>query len=117
MSPKKKRTFLEKLEYHFRLVVIFMAKDMTLKNPWVLFLGPTAAGILTWILIPQAFDYAFYSMPIISPMLQRTFPPAHIVSPLVAYLICTYLTYVLLKPFCRGLVVCHPNYFNEGNIR
>ncbi len=117
MSAKKKRTFLESLDRSWRLFVIFMAKDMTLRNAWALFLGPTAAGILTWTLIPKAFYYAFFKMPVFSTALQRTFAPAEIVCPTVAYTICAYLTYVLLKPFCRGLVVCHPNYFNEGSIR
>lgn len=117
MSPKKKLTLFESLERSFRLMVIYMAKDMTLKQTWVLFLAPTAAGILTWTLIPKAFHYAFFNMPVISPMLQRAFPPPETTSTTVAYILSAYLTYVLLKPFCRGLVVCHPNYFNEGNIR
>lgn len=94
-----------------------MAKDMTLKNPWVLFLAPTAAGIITWMLVPAAFHYAFFDVPVISGVLQRTFPPAETTHLISAYILCTYLTYVLLKPFCRGLVVCHTDYFNEGNIR
>lgn len=117
MSPKKKRTFFESLERWFRLFVIFMAKDMTLKNAWVLFLAPTAGGILTWTIVPRAFHYAFYEMPIFSTVFQKTFPPAEVTHLVGAYIVCAYLTYVLLKPFCRGLVVCHPDYFNEGNLR
>jgi hypothetical protein len=117
MSPKKKRTFNESAERWFRLFVIFMAKDMTLKNPWALFLAPTAGGILTWMLVPAAFHYAFYDVPIISDSLQRTFYPAATTHLVAAYILCIYLTYVLLKPLCRGLVVCHPDYFNEGNLR
>lgn len=117
MALKKKRTFFESVERWFRLIVIFMAKDMTLKNPWALFLAPTFFGIITWIVIPNAFHYAFFNMPIISVVLQKTFPPANVTHLVAAYLICVYLTYVLLKPFCRGLVVTHPTYFNEGNLR
>ena len=117
MALKKKRTFFESLERWFRLWVVFMAKDMTLKNPWALFIGSTLAGIFTWTAIPASFHYAFFKTPVISVALQRTFPPAHITSAVTAYIICIYLTYVLLKPFCRGLVVCHPTYFNEGNLR
>lgn len=117
MPPKKKRSFFEAAERWFRLFVIFMAKDMTLKNPWILFLGPTAGGILTWIIIPNAFYYAFFKVPVISVVLQKSLPPAHITHLVLAYIVCTYLTYVLLKPFCRGLVVTHPTYFNEGNLR
>ena len=117
MALKKKRSFFESAERAFRLFVIFMAKDMTLKNPWALFLAPTAGGLVTWTLIPNAFHYAFYDVPVVSNMLQTTFPPADITHRVAAYVLCSYLTYVLLKPFCRGLVVTHPNYFNEGSFR
>jgi hypothetical protein len=117
MSHKKKLSLFESLERYFRLIIIYMGKDMTLKNRWVLFLAPTAAGILTWLLIPMAFHYAFFEVPVISPVLQKAFAPADKVSEISAYVVCAYLTYVLLKPFCRGLVVCHPDYFNEGNLR
>lgn len=117
MALKKKRSFFESVERWFRLFVIFMAKDMTLKNPWVLFLAPTAGGILTWMLVPSAFRYAFYSVPVVSDVLQKTFPPAHTTSLVAGNVMCVYLSYVLLKPLCRGLVVTHPNYFNEGSFR
>jgi hypothetical protein len=117
MSAKKKHSFFGRLETDFRLFIIYMAKDMTLKNTWVLFLAPTAGGILTWTIIPEAFHYAFFNVPVISLALQKTFPPAETNSMMAAYVVCAYLTYVLLKPFCRGLVVCHPEYFNEGSIR
>jgi|GEM_PF-2476298 hypothetical protein len=117
MALKKKRTLFEAAERWFRLFVVFMAKDMTLKSPWVLFLAPTAGGILTWMMVPAAFKYAFYNVPVISDVLQKTFYPANLTHLIAAYVMCAYLTYVLLKPFCRGLVVTHPDYFNEGNIR
>ena len=117
MSPKKKLTFSESCDRYFRMFVIHMGKDMTLRNRVALFYGSTVGGILTWMLIPKAFHYAFYSVPIIAPMLQGAFPPAETTHKIAAYVVCAFLTYVLLKPFCRGLVVSHPNYFNEGNVR
>lgn len=117
MSPKKKQSISDKLDRTWRLWVIYMAKDMTLKNPWALFLGSTMAGILTWTLIPSSIDYAFFKVPVISEVLQNSLNNPRIVSEITSLIFCMYLTYVLLKPFCRGLVVCHPNYFNEGSLR